>query len=317
MEAAVARPATATISRLETVNTKAAAGSLCYLTEADYPLGQRLVEQLKGTVCERILRQFPDGESYVRVVAPCRDHPATIIAAFDQPDSRTLPLLFLARALRDEGAQSVGLVAPYLPYMRQDIRFQPGEGLTSRYFADVISEHFDWLLTVDPHLHRYQSLSEVYSIPATVVPAAPAVADWVRTNVRSPLLIGPDSESIQWVQPIAERLGAPWRVLEKTRYGDVDVSIDTDGLDGRPDGTPVLVDDIISSGETMAETIRQLRGAGYPPPVCIATHALFADGATERLQEAGAAQVVSTNTVPHASNAIDVAALLARALRQR
>jgi ribose-phosphate pyrophosphokinase len=84
-----------------------------------------------------------------------------------------LPLLFAADTARDLGARRIGLVAPYLAYMRQDIRFHAGEAVTSRTFAAILSRHLDWLVTVDPHLHRYHELSEIYRIPTQVVHAAP------------------------------------------------------------------------------------------------------------------------------------------------
>ena len=76
-----------------------------------------------------------------------------LVADLHDPDRHFLQLILLAETLYDLGAATIGLLAPYLPYMRQDRRFNPGEGLSSRYFADLLSAHFDWLMTVDPHLH--------------------------------------------------------------------------------------------------------------------------------------------------------------------
>lgn len=99
-----------------------------------------------------------------------------LVAQLPDPDRSIPSLLFLAHALRDLGAARVGLVAPYLPYMRQHARFKPGEAITSVAFAKIISAAFDWLVTVDPHLHRRASLDEIYTIPSEVVPSAPAIA---------------------------------------------------------------------------------------------------------------------------------------------
>jgi hypothetical protein len=93
--------------------------------------------------------------------------------------------------------------------MRQDRRFQPGEAVTSQIFARFVSSRFDWLVTVDPHLHRIRSLEEIYTIPTRVVHAAPLLAEWVASNVSRPLLVGPDQESEQWVAEVARRAGAP------------------------------------------------------------------------------------------------------------
>lgn len=109
--------------------------------------------------------------------------------------------------------------------MRQDRRFQPGEAVTSSAFARIISREVDWLVTVDPHLHRRSALSEIYSVPSTALHAAPLLASWIRENVERPLLVGPDSESAQWVAAVAETVGCPLVVLEKIRRGDRDVEV--------------------------------------------------------------------------------------------
>jgi ribose-phosphate pyrophosphokinase len=172
--------------------------------------------------------------------------------------------------------------------MRQDRRFMPGEAITSRQVAHLLSEAFDWLVTVDPHLHRYGSLAEIYSIPTHVIHAAPLISQWIRMNVANPLIIGPDSESEQWVAAVAEDARAPHSVLEKTRRGDRRVEIKLRDLDRWKDRTPVLVDDIISSGQTMLEAVRLLAAQGWAAPVCIAVHGLFADQADVLLAQAHA-----------------------------
>jgi len=227
-----------------------------------------------------------------------------------------LRIAFLAGAARDLGAARVGLVAPYLAYMRQDSRFNPGEGVTAKYFGRLLSSTVDWLVTVDPHLHRFDSLAGVYTIPTTIARAAPAIAAWVAAEVARPVLVGPDAESVQWVSAVADRCGAPFVILEKTRRGDRDVSVSA------PDGpwnghTPVVIDDIVSTGRTMIEATRQLRAAGSAPPMCVAIHAVFADALSDALLDAGARGIVTCNTIAHATNRIDVADPLAVAVRER
>lgn len=260
-------------------------------------------------------RRFPDGEAYVRVATPCAGADVILCAGLHPPDQQSLRALLVAATLRDLGAARILLVAPYLPYMRQDSRFRDGEGVTSRYYAALVGAHFDGLVTVDPHLHRYASLSEVYSIPAVCVHAAPAIGAWIRDQVDDPLLIGPDAESRQWVEAAAAVADAPFIVLEKVRRGDRDVSVSAPDLVGHDGRQPVLLDDIISSGRTMAEAVTRVNGGGGRAPVCIAIHPVFADGAVADLRAAGAGRVVSCNTIRHETNAIDVAPLIAAACR--
>ncbi len=259
------------------------------------------------------LRSFPDGETYLRFDGDCADRPVILLQSLDRPNDKVLPLLLAAATLRDLGASRVGLIAPYLAYMRQDIRFRPGEGVTARYFGRLLSDHFDWLVTVDPHLHRIGSLDEIYRIPTAVARAAPALAGWIGEQVTDPVLIGPDRESEQWVAEVATRSGMPHLVLEKKRSGDRDVRVSAPDLEHHRGQVPVLVDDIISTGHTLIETIKHVVAMGMPPPVCVAVHAVFAEGAAEALRAAGATRVVTSNTIPHPTNRVDVAPALVAA----
>ena len=278
-------------------------------------LVSRLAEALD--VAEGLLeiREFPDGETYVRGETRCHGLDVALAANLFRPDPQILPLLFSVRALRDLGARKVHLVTPYLPYMRQDRRFRAGEVVTSRLFADLLSGTVDGLVTIDPHLHRYAGLEEIYAIDTRVRHAAGHIAGYIKDRISRPLLVGPDTESEQWVGEVAELAGAPFIVLSKTRHGDRDVEVRAPPLDAWREHTPVLVDDIISTARTMVETMGHLRRAGYRSPVCIGVHAIFAGDAYRFLQDAGAADIVTCNTLPHPTNAIDVTDLLADGLR--
>ena len=279
-------------------------------------LGESVSRALNADTVAFAMRRFPDGETYLRIDSEVRDRTVAILCSLHEPDERLLPLVFLSDTLRELGVRAVGLIAPYLAYMRQDRRFEAGEAVTSASFARLLSKQFDWLITVDPHLHRRRALGEIYSIPAEVVHAAPHLAEWIRVHVAAPLVAGPDSESDQWVRAVAEAVPCPYVVLEKTRRGDRDVTVSPIPTShARTDRTPVLIDDIISSARTMIEAVRQWRAAGATAPVCIGVHAVFAGGAFTELADAGAARVVTCNTIPHASNAIDLSPLIATAAR--
>ena len=275
---------------------------------------------LEAGVIER--RNFPDGESYLRFATPVAGRDVVLHCTLDRPDEIALPMLFAADAARTQGALSVGLVAPYLAYMRQDRSFHPGEAVTSISFARLLSAAFDWLVTVDPHLHRYKNLSAIYTIPSTVVASSAAIAGWIRHEVADPVLLGPDAESAQWVTSVAELAGGvPWMVFDKTRGGDRDVAVFAPGLAAFPHSTPVIVDDIVSSAGTMIAVVQALRAAGFAPPVCLGVHALFAADSYSSLRDSGPARIVTTNSVMHETNGIDltaqVAAAVGAALTQR
>jgi len=275
----------------------------------------KLGVRLAAPVIVAHVRPFPDGEIFVRVDGDVAGRDAVVVGnLYPAPAEKFLTVAFVAATLRDLGARRVGLVAPYLAFMRQDTRFHAGEGVTSAYFARLVSGVVDWMVTVDPHLHRIASLDGLYTIPTTIARAAPAIARWIAAEVTQPVLIGPDAESAQWVTAVAEQCGAPFAILEKTRRGDRDVSISAPGRTWNGH-TPVVIDDIVSTGKTMVEATRQLRAAGSRAPVCVAIHAVFADAVHDELVSAGAATIVTCDTIPHASNRICVADPIAEAAR--
>jgi ribose-phosphate pyrophosphokinase len=274
-----------------------------------------LARGLGAELAETEFRRFPDGESYVRLDTEVTGRSVLLACTLDQPDEKFLTLMFSAVNARDLGAARVGLVSPYLAYMRQDKRFRPGEAVTSALFAGLLSAGLDWLVTIDPHLHRVSTLDAIYPIETRVLHAAPLVARWIVEHVSQPLLIGPDAESEQWVGTIAAECGAPHIVLEKRRRGDRAVEISVPDMRRFQDRTPVLVDDIISSARTMIEALSHLRTADMKPAICVGVHAVFATKAYGELRAAGGERIATTNTIRHETNDIDVTPLLVDAVR--
>ena len=274
-----------------------------------------LATSLKADIGKLELHRFPDGETNPRFLNVVKDRDVVLVCTLDRPDEKFLPLVFAAATARERGAKRVGLVAPYLAYMRQDRHFETGDAKTAPIFAKLLSQHFDWLVTVDPHLHRIKKLEEIYEIPARAIHAAEPVARWIADYVADAVLIGPDEESAQWVEAIARDAGKPFTVLTKTRHGDRDVKVSVPHVERWRDATPVLVDDIISTGRTMAETLGHLSHEGLKPAICIGVHAVFAPGAFEGLRAAGAKRIVTTNTIPHETNAINISSLISDGIR--
>ena len=259
-------------------------------------------------------RKFPDEESYVRVISEVRGKTVAILCSLNQPDTKALPLIFLAHTLKELGAAKIVLVAPYLGYMRQDKRFHDGEAVTSEIFAPLLSRYIDSLITIDPHLHRHHRLKEIYSCDCSALSATPLMIEWIKKNVQKPLIVGPDAESEQWVKEVAGGAHAPYIVLEKIRHGDRDVEIVLPDTGQYRDHTPVLVDDIISTAATMIKAVGLLQKQQFSGIICVATHGLFAGNAYTELQRAGASRMVTANTIPHVSNGFEVVGLLAEQL---
>lgn len=279
-------------------------------------LGHALAARAGADTGSLDLGSFPDGESRLRFDTPVAGRDVVLLCTLDRPDPKLAPLLFAAAAARLQGARSVGLAAPYLAYMRQDKAFHPGEAVTSEIFAGLVSAEVDWLVTLDPHLHRHPALDSIYSVPAVAATATDAIGRWIAANIDRPVIIGPDQESRPWAERIARHTGTPPVIFSKRRTGDYSVRIEDSGPDLPEGATPVLVDDIASTARTLIEAARLIARSGGQPPVCAVVHAIFAGKSYQCLLESGAALVVSTNTVAHESNAIDIAGPLADAVRR-
>lgn len=254
--------------------------------------------------------RFPDGE--LKLLLPdTLPERVTVLRSLHHPNEKLLELLLVARTARTLGARHLTLVAPYLAYMRQDIAFQPGEAVSQRIVGRFIAELFDAIITVDPHLHRITTLQEAVPVPqAIVLSGAPLLADLIALHRKLPMLVGPDEESAQWISQAAQRHGFDFAVCRKTRHGDrsVDVTLPQSDFAGR---AVVLLDDIASSGHTLANVTRLLIAAGAATVDVAVTHALFAYDAIKLIKDAGVSNIWSTDCIPHPSNAVSMAPLIA------
>jgi ribose-phosphate pyrophosphokinase len=276
---------------------------------------RRLADALHCRLALVETHTFPDGEVLPRV-APAT--PTTILyRSLNRPNERVVELLLAADSLRRAGARRLVLVAPYLPYMRQDKQFHPGEPVSQHVVAAMLDQVFDRIVTVDPHLHRTRSLAEIFHrSSASAVHGMDALADYlVQTHVSSEtLVVGPDEESTFWVERLSGRLGLEGVALRKVRHGDRNIDISTPPAFD-PVGRPVLlVDDICSTGSTLLAVVRKLRSAGARSVTVFVTHALCDERVLEQLRESGADRVISSDSCVHRTNTVQLATVLAASL---
>lgn len=282
---------------------------------ADYaPQARRLAACLGLSYGEIAVHRFPDGES--KVTVPTR-LPADVIVcrSLDRPNDKLIELLLASSVIRQQGVQRISLVAPYLCYMRQDKAFHPGEAVSQTVIGQYLADICDNLVSVDPHLHRTLCLqTAVPGANAVALTAAPALGDYLRQRWQQPLLIGPDAESEQWVKAVAEHHRLDYGIAAKRRLGDREVAISLPELSvtGRD---LVLIDDVASTAQTLITVAKALRERKPKSVSAVVTHALFSEQALALLRDSGVASVTSTDSVPHPSNAIELAPLLADALR--
>ncbi|HEU0203120.1 MAG TPA: ribose-phosphate diphosphokinase [Burkholderiaceae bacterium] len=267
-----------------------------------------------GLPCARIERhRFPDGELKLTLPTELPERVA-LLRSLNQPNEKLVELLLTARTARELGVRHLTLVAPYLGYMRQDIAFHPGEAVSQRVIGRFLAGLFDRVITVDPHLHRIERLDQAIPIAdAVAVSAAASIGEFLRTQMQDAVLLGPDEESSQWVRIAAQAGDFAWACGRKARHGDheVDISLPTVPLSDRH---VVLLDDMASTGMTLAHAAQIVRAAGASQVDVAVTHALFVGRALETLQDAGIGRIWSTDTVAHGTNAVSVVPLLAEAL---
>jgi len=280
--------------------------------------GQRLAQQLGFSYQQVKVHYFPDGECKV-TLPTCLPEQVILCRSLDRPNNKLIELLFAARTARQLGARRLTLVAPYLCYMRQDKAFHAGEAISQSIIGQMLADLFDDVITVDPHLHRTLYLEDAIPVSHAVKLSAAEVmreflcqAEQFNNNT---LLLGPDAESEQWVSSIAGGCGLDYAVASKERLGDRELNIELPELDFSGKHI-VLVDDVISSGETVAIAAEGCYERGAKQVNVLVTHALFAPNAIERLQQVGITGIWSTDSIPHSTNQISLAGLLAAAVQE-
>ena len=275
---------------------------------------RRLAEALRCRLALVEVHTFPDGEILPRVAAS--PPTAILYRSLNRPNEKIVELLLVTDALRRAGAQKVILIAPYLPYMRQDKLFHPGEPISQHVLAGLLNRTFDRILTVDPHLHRTASLHEIRPT-ASLVHGMDALASYLRyfRFDRRTLVVGPDQESGPWVHRLSEQLDLEAVVFEKQRHGDRSIEISIPAGFDATNRPVLLVDDICSSGSTLCEVVRKLRSAGAQSVAVFVTHALCDANVLKELGQAGADRLISSDACVHRTNVVELADVLAEALR--
>lgn len=282
--------------------------------EDEAPAAWRLADAADLKPCLVQRHRFPDGELQLTLPAHLPPH-VVLLRSLHAPNDKLVELLLAAQTARELGAQHLSLVAPYLAYMRQDMAFAPGQAVSQRIVGRWLASLFDAVITVDPHLHRVASLAQaVPAQQAITLSAAPLLGDWIARHRPGAFLLGPDSESAQWVTQAASAHGFEHAVCTKLRRGDreVEVALPACALRGK---AVVILDDVASSGHTLATAAALALAAGAASVDVAVTHALLAGDALQHIHQAGVGEFWSTDAIAHASNVVPLAPLLAQGLK--
>ena len=291
---------------------------------------QQLAKSLSMPFKRIVLHRFPDGET--KVLLPVTLPKQVIICrTLNQPNEKLIELIITAAAARAQGVKFITLVAPYLCYMRQDTAFHEGEAISQKIIGKLLGDYFDRVITIDPHLHRINNLSEAISSQAIALHASHAMSTFLQQHFNQPVLVGPDEESAQWVQAIAKPHNWHYTIATKKRFDDKNVKVslatnsDTgDKNSGRNKNNKalsltnrdvILVDDIASTGKTLEQAVVQIQLQAPSSISIIVTHAFFVDDAITRLTLMGVANIWSSDSVLHSSNAFSIVDTIAETLQ--
>ena len=257
-------------------------------------------------VCE--FKLFPDKEMYIRIMDDIG--PEAVIVQSTATDSDFMALLQLIDACST--AERTHVVIPYMGYARQDQIFNKGEALSARAVARTIEA--DNVVTVNIH---ETSVLEHFRCNTVNINAAPLLGQYIRDmdHFRNPVILAPDAGAKGLVASAAEELGIDYDYLEKKRLSGDTVQVAPKNLDVK-DRDVMILDDIISTGGTMAEAVRMLREQGAADVYVACIHPVLAGSAVLKLSRSGVVDVIATDTIEKAVSRVSVAPLLAKTISE-
>jgi len=274
-------------------------------------IGKLIAKNLRMKHSYLNVSKFPDDELRVRFDLRLQNKDVVLVQSFYKNISDCIiEAILAAKTAHELKAKRIILVAPYFPYLRQDKRFLNGEAVSQEIIADLIGKYFDEVFVIDPHMHRTKKLQQIFKIKSAKITSNSLIADYIKHNIKNPMIIGPDEESYKWAKNVADTLGIESRILKKKRYSSYHVEVRLNKKIDLHNKNAVIVDDIVSTGHTILETAKILKKLKAKKIYCICIHGIFAEGALNKLEKAGI-KVISTNTIPNKVAKIDVSVAIA------
>lgn len=254
-------------------------------------IAEDISKELQQPLIEVTYKRFPDDEFYVRILDDVKGEDVLIVQT-TYPDTKIVELLLMQDAVYEAGANEITVALPYFGYSRQDKKFEEGEPISARAIAEHISLHADYVITVDPHKEH---LLDFFNVPAYSCSAVVEIAKYLKEKDVD-FVLAPDKGAKKRAQQAAGIIGCEYDYMEKTRIDGTTIKIKPKNLDAKNKNV-AIIDDIISTGGTMAKSIRELKKQGAKKVSVACTHGLFVGGAKEKLLSAGCDEIISTDTI--------------------
>ena len=277
-------------------------------------LAKKIAKNLNSSYSDLTVKHFPDGELYIRFETDVKNKEIVLVQTLYPQNEAILEILLAGYTAKDLGAKKIILVAPYLAYIRQDKRFNPGEAVSSKIIGKLL-DVFDRVITIDPHLHRFKSLKEVFHTQTIKLTSNNLIEKFIEKNYKNPIIIGPDEESYQWVKETATQIGAEAAILKKRRLSPSKVKITIKSPVKIKNRNVVIIDDILSTGKTILETINHIKKQKPKSINVVTIHGIFSDMKTYENIRKNTRSITTTNTIENIHSKIDVSKLIANSLK--
>ena len=270
--------------------------------------GEQVAQQMGLRLALHEEREFEDGEHKARPLESVRGKDVYVIhSLYGEPgysaNDKLLRLLFFLGTLKDASAARITAVAPYLAYSRKDRRSKSRDPVSTRYLAQLFEAvGTDRILTLDVHnLAAYQNS---FRIPAEHLEAkhlfvahlAPVLGDG------EVVVVSPDAGGVKRAESFRQALSLALRrpvgaaFMEKYRSAGV---VTGEAVVGAVAGqTAIIIDDLISSGTTLARTATACRQLGASRVIAAATHGVFVAEAERVLVDSNLDQLIATDSIP-------------------
>jgi ribose-phosphate pyrophosphokinase len=272
-------------------------------------LSKELAMVLKAKFAKTETKRFPDDECYVRIDDNL-DGEDVILVQTTWPDRNIVELFILQDAVRQFDVSSLTTVVPYFGYARQDKQFKPGEPISARALARLIQVQTDEFFTVD--VHASSVIDWFDQVPARNISAYPAIGRHLKTKGIQ-LVLSPDEGRAENAKRVAEVVGCESDFLVKERLDGETVEMAPKSLEVKGKNV-AIVDDIISTGGTIAKAAEQLRKQGAERIYAACTHGVFAKDGLARLRDV-CDEICATDTIENPATCISVAPEIAKAAR--
>ncbi len=260
-------------------------------------LAERIAEFLGEPLAGVEIRQFPDGEIFVKIKDNIRGRDVYVVQPTCPPPNRNLmELLIMIDAARRASARRITAVIPYFGYARQDRKDQPRVPITAKLVANLVtSAGANRVLALDLHSQQIQGF---FDIPVDHLTAAPVMVRALKAlNLPRPIIVAPDTGGVKTAYAYAKVLGWGLAISAKQRK-DAQVVEPLGVVGDVRDKDAVLVDDIISTGGTLCGAAAQLKEHGARSITAVVVHALVTEEGVRQLESSSIDRILTTDSVP-------------------